>query len=232
MFKKYSNKLFCFSPPVMIATFIIEIVLAAYVLWRYKLNEITRLVMLILVFLAIFQLAEFMICGGMGMDGIAWARVGYVAITLLPPLGIQLAYTVAKKKPDAIVWFSWASAVAFIFFFSFATQSITGHVCQGNYVIFDVAPGSVWAYALYYYGLLLTGIWLCLKWVNEVSKKQAKALRALAIGYGTFILPTTAANLVAPETIDGIPSIMCGFAVLLAFVLVFWMLPAIAKRIR
>lgn len=216
----------------MIATFIIEIVLAAYVLWRYKLTETTRLVMLILVFLAIFQLAEFMICGGMGMDGIAWARVGYVAITLLPPLGIQLAYTIAKKRPDAIVWFSWASAVAFIFFFSFVTQSIMEHVCQGNYVIFDVAPGSVWAYALYYYGLLLTGIWLCLKWASGVSKKQAKALQALAVGYGTFIIPATTVNIIAPETLNGIPSIMCGFAVLLAFVLVFWMLPAIAKRIR
>lgn len=232
MFKKYSNKLFCFSPPVMIATFIIEIALAAYVLWRYKLNEVTRLVMLILVFLAIFQLAEFMICGGMGMDGIAWARVGYVSITLLPPLGIQLAYTIAKKKPDSIVWISWASAVAFIFFFSFATQSITGHVCQGNYVIFDVAPGSLWAYGFYYYGLLLTGIWLCMKWVGEVSKKQAKALRALAVGYGTFIIPTTTVNIIDPETLNGIPSIMCGFAVLLAFVMVFWMLPAIGKRIR
>lgn len=216
----------------MVATFIIEIVLAAYVLWRYKLNEISRLVMLILVFLAVFQLAEFMICGGMGMDGIAWSRVGYVAITLLPPLGIQLAYTIAQRKYDAILWFSWAAAVAFILFFTFATQSITGHVCHGNYVIFEVAPGSVLAYALYYYGLLLTGIWLCWKWAKEQTVKQAKALRALAVGYLAFVIPTTTVNIIAPETIEGIPSIMCGFAVLLAFMLVFWVLPNVVKRIR
>lgn len=216
----------------MIATLIIEVVLATYAIWRYKMNEVNRLVVLILIALAIFQLAEFMICGGFGMGGAAWSRVGYVAITILPPLGIHLAHVIAKKKPTAILWLSYASALAFMLFFTFATQSITGHVCQGNYVIFHVAPASIWVYTLYYYGLLLMGIWLCITWSKELAVKKAKALRALAIGYGAFIVPTTAANIIAPETISGIPSIMCGFAVLLAFMLVFWVLPNVAKRIR
>src|SRR5687768_2570427 len=89
--KKYTNKLFCFSPPVMIATFAIEIALAIYAVWRYKLNTISRLVVSLLVFLAIFQFAEYMLCGGFGVDGFTWSRIGYVSITMLPPLGLHLA---------------------------------------------------------------------------------------------------------------------------------------------
>ena len=64
MYKKYQNKLFCFSPPVMIATIVIEISLLIYSVVRYKLNKLTRLVTLELLLLAVFQLAEFRVCRG------------------------------------------------------------------------------------------------------------------------------------------------------------------------
>ena len=46
------------------------------------------------------------------------------------------------------------------------------------------------------------------------------------------MVPTTAVNLVSPATIDGIPSIMCGFAVLLAIALVAGVAPRILKSRR
>jgi hypothetical protein len=57
------------------------------------------------------------------------------------------------------------------------------------------------------------------------SEMKASALKFLAIGYLAFIVPTTAANLIDPTTLAGIPSIMCGFAVILALVLVLGVLP-------
>jgi hypothetical protein len=59
--------------------------------------------------------------------------------------------------------------------------------------------------------------------VKSKSKKQA--LNALAIGYLAFIVPTTAANIIDPSTTAGIPSIMCGFAVILAIVLTLIVVP-------
>jgi len=50
------------------------------------------------------------------------------------------------------------------------------------------------------------------------------------LGYSIFIIPATTVNLVNPATISGIPSIMCGFAVLLALALGFAVLPVAAKR--
>src|SRR5688500_209822 len=215
--KKYTGKLFCFSPPVMIATFIIEIALAAFAVWRYKLNTVSRLVVLLLVFLAIFQLAEYMLCGGFGVDGFTWARIGYVSITLLPPLGLHLATVLAGVKKRGLVTAGYISAALFVLFFAFVGQAISLGVCHGNYVIFEMAPGSSWLYAFYYYGWLLTGAWLSYKW-GKLTKSATKqqALFGLGIGYAAFLLPTSTLNLLVPSTIAGIPSIMCGFAVLLA----------------
>lgn len=225
-----SLRMYCFSPPVMLATFIIEVIFAIYVVMRYKLNAVGRLVVIILVCLAIFQLAEYAVCQVTALDPLLAARIGYVAITLLPPLGIHLAYALGKNAQRPLLWPAYATAAAFAGFFLFAGPALTAHVCAGNYVIFETAPGSQWLYALYYYGWLFVGVGLCLRRAEQVVKKAKMALYGLAAGYAAFIVPTTAVNVIDPSTIQGIPSIMCGFAVLLAFVLVGWVMPRAGVR--
>lgn len=61
---------------------------------------------------------------------------------------------------------------------------------------------------------------------RQSQHNRATALRALALGYLAFIVPTTAVNLINPATLAGIPSIMCGFAVLLAIILAGEVLPS------
>lgn len=224
--KKYSDKLFCFSPPVMMVTFLFEILGAIYSTLRYKLNRVGRLVVAVLLFLSIFQLAEYMICEVTGIPGLTWAKIGYISITALPPLGISLAMAIAGKK-----YKSWSVALylfmfSFIAYFLIITSAISTESCLGNYVIFSMQHGVGWLYAFYYYGLLFVGVGLSLYW-REYSddKNTRKSLLALAIGYMTFIIPTTTVNIINPDTISGIPSIMCGFAVFLAIILLGWILP-------
>ena len=217
---------FCFSPPVMIAMFFIEIFGAIYAILRYKMDAVGRLVVAILVCLGVFQLAEYMICEVIALPGLTWSRIGYVAITLLPPLGISLTMALAGKKSLKAQVALYSFAAIFMAFFLLVRDSITGQVCYGNYVFFDMMPGSVHFYAAYYYGLLGLGVYLAMKWRGESKElKTRKALFALAIGYMTFIIPTTAVNIINPETIRAIPSIMCGFAVLLAIALIGQVLP-------
>lgn len=222
-----TNTTYCFSPPVMIATFFIEIGLALYVVWRYKLNEITRLAVALLFFLSVFQLAEYNVCeGSFGIDSLSWARLGYVAITMLPPIGFHLATKIAGQKQRGLVAFAYAAGVAFALFFAFSGDGITSPACLGNYVIFKSAPGSVWLYTLYYYGwLILTTVYAFTRAKAGLAKNKARALKSLAIGYTAFVLPTTAVNIIDPSTISGIPSIMCGFAVILAVILAGAVLP-------
>ena len=103
--------------------------------------------------------------------------------------------------------------------------------CLGNYVIFEIAHWAVIPYFLYYYGLLLVTVWYSLTQAKRVKARNVKtALVALALGYLAFILPTTAVNIVDPSTIAGIPSIMCGFAVILAVILTGMVVPRYYRK--
>lgn len=211
------------------ATFLIEIGGALWTLIRYKTDKNARLIIALLVFLGIFQLAEYMVCeGALGLSSLDWARVGYVAITLLPPLGLHLGLSIAGKSPRGLLLAAYGSAAAFITFFLFIGHGMQGEVCMGNYVIFKIAPYAGLLYTLYYYGWLLASVGLVLRYRKKVKRRvNRKALAWLAGGYAAFIVPTTFVNIIDPSTIAGIPSIMCGFAVILALILVFMVSPLI-----
>ncbi len=212
----------------MLATFVIEVAIALWTIVRYKWSPVTRLVVAILVCLAVFQLAEYNVCtAAWGIDSLSWARVGYVAITLLPPLGIHLAYRLASAGTSKLMIGGYAAAAVFAAFFIVAEHGMQSYVCGGNYVIFHTMPILWPVYAFYYYGMLAAGTAYAFKSAAHTNNRHiAAALRWLAIGYTTFIVPTTFVNIIDPSTIAGIPSIMCGFAVILAVILGGGVLPA------
>jgi len=224
MFKKYQGKMFCFSPPVMLATFLIEFALAGYTLWRYKMSTMRRLAVAMLLALGIFQLAEYMVCGGLGFTGIEWARVGYGSITLLPAIGIHMVVTLAGKNARTLVGTAYATCIAFVAIYLIGENAVSANTCTANYAVFDTIRASVWPFAAYYYGWMLIGTGLAWQWSKQFPEKR-DALRAMAAGYAAFILPTTAFNIIDPSTTRGIPSIMCGFAVIFAVALVAKVLP-------
>lgn len=227
MLNRKPNTFYCFSPPVMIATFLIEITFAIYALYRYKCNKLTKLLVATLVFLAIFQFVEFFICETGNSYNEILSRIGYMSITMLPPLGIHILATLKKfRYSKYVVAAAYAGAALFISYFLIFTQSLTSHVCQGNYVIFGVDRNATILYALYYYGFIVGGLILSAYLASKSSEKKLKqALLGMSLGYAGFIIPTTSANIVNPTTIQGIPSIMCGFAIILALVIVMIVLP-------
>ncbi|HPF31123.1 MAG TPA: hypothetical protein PLO25_02340 [Candidatus Saccharibacteria bacterium] len=224
MFKKYQGKLLCFSPPVMLATFIIEFSLAIYTFWRYKINTITKLSIIMLISLGTFQLAEYMICGGIGLSNTQWAKIGYGAITLLPALGIHMLVAISGKKIPALITTAYTSCASFFLFYIFVTNSVNINQCYPNYAVFSAFKSISIPFGIYYYGWLIIGVALAWLWSNELPKHK-KALQSMVIGYLVFLLPTTTINVIDPNTIKGIPSIMCGFAVLYAVILVVKVLP-------
>jgi len=231
MFKSYKGKLFCFSPPVMLATLLVEIGLAVYTLWRYKTSNLTKLVVLLLVLLGIFQLAEYMVCGGLGLSGVDWSRVGFIAITLLPPLALHSVFEIAGKKNRPLIVSAYVGAVIFTGYFALASSALTGNQCLGNYVIFQMPLWVTWLYTLYYYGWIIGGTWKSIRFAKGTKDvRKRRALYLFATGFVSFLLPTTTINLLAPETINGIPSIMCGFAIIFALIITIGVLPRVATR--
>lgn len=214
----------CFSPPVMLATFLIEFGFAFYVIWRYKMTVISRLVVTMLLLLGTFQLAEYMICGGLGFNHIEWARLGYLSITFMPAVGLHLVLSISKAKSPLLLMAAYGSAAAYALYFATAGSAIMGAVCTANYAIFKVDDIGSYVYAIYYYGWLLAAMTLAVYYARK-KPSLAPVLRWMVAGYAVFIVPVTFANIADPSTIAGIPSIMCGFAILLAFILVWRVLP-------
>lgn len=234
MSKSKNTTLYCFSPLVMLATFFIETSAALYTLFRYRRDLTAKLVTTLLGALAVFQLAEYMICqGAFLLSSLEWARVGYAAITILPPLGIHLGMQIAKKKNVPLLVTAYGSAFVFTTFFLFIGQGMQSQQCLGNYIIFSIAPYAVIPYTLYYYGWLFVGVYVFMNYRDHIqSQKRKQALFWLSVGYLTFIVPTTIVNIIDPKTISGIPSIMCGFAVLMAMCLLFKVSPLVLNDTR
>ena len=200
------NKLFCFSPPVMVATFVIEVLMATYTLVRYKLDALGRLVLLGLLCLGTFQLAEYFVCGGLGGSARTWAKIGYVAITALPPLGLHIMFTLAGKKNRWVTGLVYATMLGFMGYFLVISNAIRGQECTGNYVIFQLGERASSIYGLYYYGLLMFAIGLGMRWIGHLngskdkkSKIMRKTMTALILGYLAFLLPTAVMNSIDPS---------------------------------
>lgn len=221
------NSLFCFSPPVMIATFMLEVAMATYVIYNYRHLFVARLITVTLLCLGLFQLSEWMVCqGALGVSSLGWAKIGFVAISFLPPMGIHISNTIAGKKNNKLIASGYGLAVLFSGYFLFATRGIYDSICGGNYVIFQLAPSAVNMFAGYYYIMLLMGTVISLHYSIKSKNSNIKsALRWMCIGYISFMLPTLLAVIRYPSATSGIPSIMCGFAVMLALILVLFVLP-------
>ncbi len=232
MNKKKSFYLYCFSPLVMLTTFLIEICAALYTLFRYKLDRIAQLIIAMLGFLSLFQLAEYMVCEGAFMlSSLDWARLGYASITILPPLGIHMGLQIAKKKNSALLAAAYGSAAIFATFFLFVGHGMQSQQCLGNYVIFSIAPYAAIPYGIYYYGWLVTGVLLAWHGRTRIANgNHKKALAWLVFGYLSFMVPTTVANMINPATIAAIPSIMCGFAIIMALTLLFKVSPLVLEE--
>lgn len=214
----------------MIITFMAEMSMAVYTIMRYKMTEVTRLVVAMLVFLAIFQLAEYMVCEGSIIGDITWSRLGYASITMLPPLGIHMVYAIAKIKRRYMVWIAYMTAALFAIFFLGVSGSLSGHECLGNYVIFQVASGLGGLFGAYYYLWLAVAVALAWFFARQSdSGAVRRSLMGMILGYAAFIVPTATANIISPDTIRGIPSIMCGFAGVLSITLITLVLPGVAK---
>jgi hypothetical protein len=218
----------------MLATLTIEGILAVYTVWRYKMTVLTRLITSIFFCLASFQLAEYFVCTGYGFSAERWSRIGFVMITILPPLGLHLMHVLADKPKRKLVIASYATMAGYIGVFSFYHAALNGHQCTGNYVIFQIGARLGGLYSIYYFGWLAAGIGLGAYWANQLMekgqtvKKQLETVRGLIVGYLVFLIPVALANFVKPQTRQGIPSIMCGFAVLFAFILAAYILPRAA----
>jgi hypothetical protein len=234
---KSRPKFLCFSPQVMIATFVVEFGLILFMLVRYGIKKKLFLPMLLILFLGLFQLAEFYVSEGDKANVSAWSRFGFACISMLPPLGLHLMHQLAKKKPRILVWGYYGLTLGIIGYFLSADSVFTAYEATGNYIIFRLSNGVAGAYSVFYYIGFLLSFYVGLNKIHslkadmsDTKHKITRQIYVLLVGYLLFILPTVVIILYAPGAHLAIPSIMCGFAVLLALTLTFELAPLLAER--
>lgn len=214
----------------MIATIIIELALAGWVIIRYATSTAKRLIVTLLFSLAAFQLAEYNVCSSAPVD-LFWSRFGYIFITILPPLGIHLLLRIRRESRPKLLALSYATAAGFTAAFAFLSTGLNHGVCAGNYVIFILAKPLTQFYDIYYFSLVLIGLWLGLRPATSVtSLTRRRGLLWMVMAYLAFSVPTIIINLMLPATKAAVPSIMCGFAVVFALIIGLKVAPLILKQ--
>lgn len=221
-----SNELRCFSPEVVLATFVIEFLFAVYAWWRYRLTTFGRLSVTFLLLLAGFQLSEYAICRGASSE--IWTRVGFVCTAFLPIIGIDFIVRL-RRIEYSMIW-GYALATAFAVVMAFFPQIFAVSRCTGTFVAFHAnIVGFDLLYITYYLATLFLGVGLAWQgWRGGGGSR--KALLWILVGYVTFMLPAFMLYFLVSFGRLAIASVLCGFALIMAAVIITRVLP-LAHRV-
>lgn len=212
----------------MVATFVVEAAFAVWVAIRYRPSLFRATVVTMLICLATFQLVEFQVCAGT-TEALLWTKVGVAGITMLPALGMHLIGQITR--PSVLVPISYVLAVSFALILAFLPGATEEATCSGNYVLLHIRAGWVddlWSgyYALF---LALAVLELVLRLVARPHAGPAaystKLIALTLVAYLSFILPMAVVDIVDAALRVATPSIMCGFAVLMALLMALWIVP-------
>ncbi len=215
----------------MALTVLVEVVLLLRILFWRKPTVANVLGMLILFALATFQAAEYGICEGLfDVHPNVLARIGFVSITTLPVLTLHLIRTIGKSKQILLIVTAYATMFAWIAIFLFS-DALVNQICGGNYIIFELSPGFGGSYFIYYYFWMIVGaIWALNMASKSRSKATANSLRWMVAGTASFAIPATIIWLFWEEAAKGLPSIMCGFAVIFAIIIYAKVIPRSKRK--
>lgn len=215
--------LYCFTPLAVLVTFIVEFALSIYVFFTQRKTLFGQVVAALLLSLSLFQLAEYVVCTT-DVDAYYWMRIGYISITLLPALGLHLVRIINHQKS---VWINWiANVLAFVLssFILFSPESMYGFSCTGKFVIFEIDTLLRFAHGIFYWVFLVIAIYAMVMHIWNDHNREINMW--LLIGYLIFIVPSLVLAVISMHFFSGLPSIMCGFAILLALILVLKVVPA------
>lgn len=217
-----------YSPLLALLTGILELGAGLWIFFGPRRGRRSILVPagVILLLLAGYQLAEAMVCTR--PENKLWARLAYLDITWLPPIGLWLSARLGARRIgwlNVASWAGFALGLAFSVWILADPQLITKSVCDLVVArFFPSAPFDI-AYGLFYQiGLMAMVFGSAVGMGVSEDAVLRKHLANLQIGLLGFIFPSLAVRILVREAHgDMIPSVMCHFAAVLAvslFVLV------------
>ncbi len=210
-----------YFPLLAVLTGIFEFGAAAWTLTRKGRKRILHPIAAIFLFLAGYQFAEVAVCSH--PDNLLWARWAFFDITWLPPLALWLTAVLGfpeKRGPKIFASVYFAAAAALCVWIFADPGCITRTVCQvvtARYhhpLLFDTVYG-----VFYQLGLMVIVFAAAAGMARTSDRILRGHLALLQAGVLGFVFPALAVRVLAREPEGSTPSVMCHFALVLAFAL-------------
>ncbi|MBN2458813.1 hypothetical protein JXB28_00885 [Candidatus Woesearchaeota archaeon] len=210
----------CFSPQISLLTAVVEFILAALIIARFRKSAVARFAAIFIFLLGFYQLTEFMLCTTGDID--AWARMGFITYTFLPALGLHLVFKLSDKMPKAFVFY--IPAIIFAGLAAFSKGFVVGGACHSVFIsvhlmFLNPSANSILylIYGAYYAGFIFLGCFLAGLMLRK--EKDEKKRKKMIVGLAAVLLATVPALLfviIMPALGNQFPSIYCEFALLMA----------------
>lgn len=210
-----------YSPNLSLATAVFELGAAAWALNSPGRPAVLRTTAAILIFLAGYQLLEVLVCGQPGES--LWPRLAYADVIWLPALGCSLVVRLAR--PRSPHWRT-ASQVGLVVAGGFALWVfvdplfVTGSVCQAVIAAYTNPSSAYELYGAAYHiglgGMMFGGVAAMTHVADPVDRAH---LGDVVMGTVGFVVPSLLTQVLVPEAVDAMPSVMCHYALVLGVLL-------------
>lgn len=209
-----------YSPGLSLATALFELGVAAWALTGAGRRELMRPAAVLLACLAGYQLVEVWVCGQ--PTSALPARLAFVVIAWLPPLGIHLIRLLSGGGATwrAIERAYFAAAGALSAWVLTDPSFVIRSVCSAVIARYEHATPSYSLYGFFYLsGLFVMLLSASLGMVRARDDVARAHLSDLQVGTLLFVMPSLAIQVAVPSLLGNSPSIMCHFALALGLTL-------------
>ena len=210
----------CLTPTISLSTAVTEFSVATFVLFYYRKSRLSKVIVIFLYLLGLYQFTEYMICTS---DPVLWAKIGFVIYTFLPAVGLKFCLDHVKKKCNNLSVF--AIPIVFSLLALLKENFIIESTC-GRYFItvrhlfsdtLGILPDVI--YAVYYIGFILLASYLLIKHYKKEKNVLGKGIDiALLVGIFISLIPAGILLFILPalSLSKNFASIYCQFAVVFA----------------
>jgi hypothetical protein len=208
----------CFIPIVSLSTFIVEFIIATFILAYFKKSSLRNSTAILIYFLGLYQLAEYFLCTT--TIPFMWGKIAFIAYSFLPAIGLKITFDYLKKKSNIFILF----IIPFLFTLLalFKENFVTGATCEKFLVVIVTVFSDNFntlfklIYGFYYFGFILLIFYLLYK----QNKKNKKITFWLNSTFLVGLFPAIVFLFIFPSIYYKFPSVYCHFSILTSFCLI------------
>jgi hypothetical protein len=150
----------------------------------------------------------------------------FIVISVMPPLAANFVISIyefvnSKHVKKIYKYFFFVPLFAIDVFYFFSINNFKVSECNVFYAIYYYPLGFL--FGVFYYLPIAISMLILFSAFNETTKFK-KELNVLKVGFALTFLPAWILELISHQVLIGIVSILCKFAVILAFSLTYFML--------